>query len=322
MALEDAEKNSNSTTRWNSSRIDELLNSHPVAKGRYMIPTPMVKFAHEEARERVWSGRTGVVFYGDTRAGKTTCAKAVAESLKEEFNNIYITMASARRTLRPQEGHMARLILEGSGHILARRPDPNLLLRSLMLDIQTNVRSRNGDQYALILDEVNLLNEFDLTSLLEIHNSLDLKGIRMTTISFGQPEILTLIDALKVSEQQQIIARFFRKPIIFRNCDSESTLKQILEDLDLKSEWPEHSGWSFTYFFFPKAFERGFRMAQYAPALWRAMEDVMNGKSSSISMEIIALTVNALYLGYRAQDSADLQFSDEDIRKALDCADV
>jgi hypothetical protein len=307
---------------WSIDQRDEMLKDHPVVRGHYIVPTPMLIHAHQEARDRVWSRRTGVVFYGETRAGKTTCAMSIRDFLREEFSTIYISMASGRQSLRPKEGHMARLILEGSGHALAKRSDPDALLRNVILDIQINVANLGGDQYALILDEVNLCNEFDLTTLLQIHNILWMKGIKMTTISFGQPDILNLINSLLATEQKQIIARFFRKPIPFLNCNAEETLASVLRSIDEDTEWPEGSGWTYTYFFFPRAFKNGFRLCKYATAIWNGLANASPGSSPSFPMETIALTINGLYLGLRNSDHGGLDLSEKDISRALASADL
>ncbi|VWB86576.1 hypothetical protein BLA6993_04115 [Burkholderia lata] len=303
-------------------RREEMLANHPVVRGHYTVPTPMLVHAHEEARDRVWSRRTGVVFYGETRAGKTTCAKSVWDYLREEFNDIHITMASARQSLRPKQGQMARVILEGCGHGLANRTDPEALLRNVILDVQTRLASLGGDQYVLILDEVNLCNELDLTELMEIHNILWMKGIKMTTISFGQPDVLHLITSLLKTDKKQICARFFRKPIPFLCCNSQETLEQVLQCLDQDTEWPEGSGWTYTYFFFPRAFTSGFRIASYATAIWNALVDATPGGPSNFTMEAIALTINGLYISMRCKDRSDFTLSDEDIINAIEVADI
>ncbi|MGP8434306.1 ATP-binding protein [Paraburkholderia fungorum] len=309
-------------TSWLIERRDEMLRDHPVARGHYTIPTPMLIEVHDEARERVGARRTGIVFAGETRAGKTTCARSIKDYLSEEFDTIYIVMASGRHSLRPKQGLMSRLILEGSGHILAARPDPEALLRNVILGVMTNVSNLGGDQFVLILDEVNLCNESDFSELLEIHNILCMKGITMTTISFGQPEILNLISSLQISNKKQIIARFFRKPMLFQCCNSEKILAGILKCLDEGTEWPEGSGWSYTYFFFPKAFTAGFRIYTYATAIWSALVNASPGKNGSFTMETIVLTVNGLYLGKKDADSDAMVLSDEDIVQAIALADL
>lgn len=89
---------------WSIGRRNELLDYHPVVRRQYTVPTPMLVKAHQEARDRVWSRRTGAIFYGETRTGKSTCAVSIRDYLQDEFKNIYITMASGRSTLRPKRG--------------------------------------------------------------------------------------------------------------------------------------------------------------------------------------------------------------------------
>ncbi|MGF6878023.1 ATP-binding protein [Paraburkholderia sp. MM5477-R1] len=307
---------------WSIERRDECLADHPVVKRRYTIPTPMVVHAHEESRDRVWTRRTGIVFYGEPRVGKTTCARSVMYLLREEFESIYITMASCRRSKTPREGLMSRLILEGSDHILAARSKPDDLFQTVISDLLTNVSHLGGDQFVLILDEVNLCNELDLTELLQIHNKLEMKGVKMTTISFGQSTVLNLISSLRISEEFQIIARFFRKPVPFLCCNSEETLAAVLQSLDEQTEWPEGSGCSYTNFFFPKAFRAGFRLHQYANPIWNALVTASPSRTWGFTMESITLTVNGIYIGKRGFDSAGMVLSPEDIDNALSSADI
>ncbi|TCG02305.1 hypothetical protein BZM26_00055 [Paraburkholderia strydomiana] len=218
----------------------------------YTIPTPMVMSAYVVIRERVFSRRTGLVFVGDTRIGKTTCAAAVRDFLLDEFPGIHVTVASARTSSRPTNGHVYKVILEGEGHACAGRTDATKLLHNVVSDISTSLQQKGGDQFVLILDEVNLLLQSDMVNLLELHNLLKLRGICMTVISFAQPEVSNLISSLQEQNKKQIIQRFFRKPLKFKGCGSAEILHEVLEHLDEKTEWPDGSGWTYTYFSFPR----------------------------------------------------------------------
>lgn len=309
-------------SQWPPEARDKLIEDHPITRRRYTVPTPMLKSAYVVTRERVYSRRTGLVFFGETRAGKTTCALSIKDYLEEEFPNVYVTLATARHTNRPVDGHVYRLILEGSGHVCAKRNDPNLLLRNVVADVQICTNQRHGDQYVLIIDEVNLLNEADLSNLLELHNALNLLDIRMTTVSFGQPEILDRISSLLAQEKKQIVARFFRAPKPFHMCDSASSLNELLSYLDEKTEWPDGSGCTYTQFFFPLAYRSGFRMSKYTQNIWTALDTACSGSHEGCTMEIVALAVEWLYLAMWRDDSSDFSLTDDDIAAALEAADV
>ncbi|MFM0476315.1 ATP-binding protein [Paraburkholderia strydomiana] len=310
------------TGKWTEDDKASLSDVHPIVKRNYIIPTPMLKKAYDVVRDRIFSRRTGVVFYGETRAGKTTCALRIREFLGQEFAHAYISMATCRRTSRVKDGHMSRLILEGVNHACAARTQPDLLLQNVITDIELYTKQKHGDQYVLLLDEINLLNEADLTSLLELHNILQLRGIRMTTISFGQPEILDLISALKAQNKMQIVARFFRSPQPFLCCDCEETLKDLLIYFDDHTDWPEGSGWSYTRFFFPRAFSAGFRLATYSSQIWAALCAAGGEHRTHFTMEMIALTIEWLILASRSSDGASFSFRKEDFFEAVESADV
>lgn len=317
-----ATTDSTTTFPWTIEQREEMLNDHPVVRANYTVPTQMLRRVHEEARGRVWTRRTGVVFYAETRAGKTTCALSIMDYLREEFASVYVSLVSCKSSARPTPGHISGQILKASHHVLAKRPDPKKLVETLIEDVKTNVADLGGDQYVLILDEVNRASEYDLNELLEIHNDLHLVGVSMTTISFGQPEILTRITSLQATGSPQIIARFFRKPVAFQLCNREDVLFDVLRSLDEDTEWPEGSGWTYTYFFFPRSYNTGFRMANHAAQIWNALVNAAPTRNEGFTMETIALTVNGIYVGCRHLDMEGFVLSDKDIALAVNSSDV
>jgi hypothetical protein len=308
--------------QWLMEKRDDLIENHPITRRQYVVPTDMIRYAYQVTRDRVWSRRTGLVFYGETRAGKTTCAIRIKDLLAQEFKKVYVTIATARHTARPTDGHIYRLILEGTGHVCARRNDPNLLLRNVLADVQICTSCKHGNQYVLILDEVNLLHEADLVNLLELHNALNLNGIRMTTISFGQPEIIDRITSLVAQEKRQIVARFFRAPKHFLACQSSDSLKHLLVCLDEKTEWPVGSKCTYTQFFFPKAFSSGFRFWKFSEQIWSALTATCSEANRVCTMEIVALTIEWLYLKMYHVDCHDFTLTGDHIAAAIDSADV
>jgi hypothetical protein len=264
------------TGGWRPEHRVGLLNKHPLVRRTYTIPTPMVKGAYSAIRERVFARRTGLVFIGETRIGKSTCAVAARDYLLEEFPDIHVTVASARSTSRPTYGHVYKVILEGEDHACSGRTDATKLLHNVVLDVCTSLQQKGGDQFVLILDEVNLLWQSDLVNLLELHNLLKLRGICTTVICFAQPEVNHLISSLQEQNKKQIIQRFFRKPITFMGCGSAQILKNVLEYLDEKTDWPEGSGWTYTNFFFPEAYKNKFRFGNYAGEIWSELRSPWN----------------------------------------------
>ena len=182
-----------------------------------------------------------------------------------------------------------------------------------------NLGKSHGSQFVLVLDEIQLLNDTDFEQLLVLHNVLDLKKIRMTTISFGQPEILHKVTSLLAKGQTQIIARFLSENLAFEGCSSLDGLKFLLNGYDENSEYPDDSGWTYTRFFLPLAFANGFRLKKYARKIWFALCKAMGSKSDKgVPMEHVCATIEYLLLAGRKLDCATYTLSDEEIEEAVE----
>ncbi|WP_241331786.1 ATP-binding protein [Burkholderia cenocepacia] len=298
-----------------------LLEHHPVVRRQYTVPTQMIQYAYQVSRERVYARRTGLVFVGKTRYGKTTCALAVQQYLLDEFPRIHVIVVPARSSLRPTDGHAFRVILESERHVCAARTDPDTLLRNVVSDVETALYAKGGDHFVLVLDEVNLFKQQDIVNLLELSNMLNMRHITMTVISFGQPDVEQLITSLQQQNKHQLLARFFRRPKSFEGCTSQEMLESVLNYLDEKSKWPEDSGWSYTEFFFPVAFSHGFRLKNYSEIIWNEMSSALPTLGNGLSMEAVAMTVEWLYLSLYQNDSESFVLQMDDIQSAIQASD-
>ncbi|SIT49458.1 conserved hypothetical protein [Paraburkholderia piptadeniae] len=307
---------------WLPEHRAALLPHHPLTKRRYTIPTTVIQHAYRASRERVYARHTGLIFIGKTRYGKTTCAKAIRQYLLEEFPHIHVIVVAARSTLRPVAGHAYRVILESVKHVCAARADATLLLRNVVADVETALAAKGGDHFVMILDEVNLFGDEDIVSLLELGNLLELRGITMTVISFGQPGVAQRITSLQQQNKQQLIARFFRRPKSFVGCTGVDMLRDVLTYLDTGSEWPEGSGWSYTEFFFPQAYQRGFRFHRCAELIWQEMSAAMPDAEDGLNMEAITMTIDWLFLSLHRFDNEQFVLEAKDIQNAIDVSDL
>jgi hypothetical protein len=309
---------SSALAAFSSEVREKLLAGHPIRGGEYTLPTPMMQRTYALVRELVWARRTGTVFYASPRMGKTRCALAIRDLLREEFPNVYVTLLSTRPSGRPTTAHMLRLILEAESHALSRRPDADQLFGNAVADIRVKAGRIGAKQYVLLIDEMQLLNDIDLQQLVCFHNQLELQDLRMTAISFAQPEILHRRTSLLANNARQIIGRFLSDTLQFDGCASESDFGNLLRSYDLASEYPEGSGVTYTHFFFPVAFMSGFRLESYRTALWDALRRAAGSVAKQgVPMEHICLTIEDLLLSLRRQDSPDFRLSPEDLDSAV-----
>ena len=311
------------TGQWNTSGIMDIadrkryLENHPVKEREYLLPTPMMRRAYTAIRDRVWSRGTGIVFYATPRCGKTRCAMAVKEMISEEFPKAYVSLLSARRSSRGAGGHMYKLILSAEHHAMAARTNEDLLFDSVLTDIRLGVKLKGGNQYVLFIDELQLLSERDLEQLFCLHNALNLHKIRMTTVSFAQPEILHTRSALMASNDRQIIARFLAEMRHFDTCNNAEELAEVLRAYDEHSEFPERSGWTYTRFFLPLAFSAGFRLTSYALLIWEILQEV-GGAGEIIPIEHICMSIENLLMMSWSKDCSNFVLDRKEIEAAVE----
>jgi len=300
-----------------------MLPMHPVREKFYTVPTKSLEAIYSIVYERVSARRTGLCFHAIPRSGKTTALAYVKDRLQNDFPTIVIARVDSRASSRPSFSHMFMLLLESWDHALSKRSNPDILFMNCIADALVRISAKRGSHLVLLIDEMQLLSPTDLMQLLVFHNALEAKKIKLTTISFAQPEILHRRTALLASKERQIIARFLSEPIEFHGCSSAEELKHILSIFDEKSEFPEGSSWSYTKFFVPKAFQNGFRLKKYFKQIWEAMlASAIELDDGSIPMEHVMLVVEHCLVSAFRFDDASFELSNEDIDAAMSSANL
>jgi hypothetical protein len=299
----------------------EMLMSHPVITKQYLIITPVITKVYSLIRDRVYMRTTGTFMYATPRMGKTTCASAIQTLLEAEFPNIFVIRFIAEPS--KQQSAMLIDILSADKLAIPKSARYKELQKRLMTHIQSSLVMRNGKQFVLMIDEMQNLSEENLTDLATIHNRLEPLGIKMTTIGFGQPEIMARRSALLATNQSFLIARFLSEPIPFSGCASKEDLEEILRSYDEKQFYPEDSDYTFTRFFLPMAYENGFRLIQYAKSIWLALRKSAAGLAiDSIPMEHLSRTIEFLLVVGQQKDDSKFKLTPNDIKTAVQASNL
>ena len=299
-----------------------LFSEHPVITKKYLIITPVITNIYSIIRDRVWMRSTGTFMYATPRMGKTTCARAIKILLEAEFPEICVISFSAEAK-RKQEAAMLIDIIQSESLAAVKPPRYKDIQRQLITHIQSKLVTKKGQQFVLMIDEMQKLGEEDLDMLATIHNRLEAIGIKMTTLGFGQPEILDLRTSLQTTSRNFLIARFLSEPIAFDGCTTKSDLKVILESYDNIQYFPVDSDFTFTRFFLPYAFDNGFRMSSYSDDIWSAL--VIAAKqltADSIPMEHLSRTIEYLLVKGSKSDSPKFTFKKNDISSAVKASNL
>lgn len=301
--------------------LNKLRGEHPVVTKDYLIITPVITNVYSLIRERVFMRKTGTFMYATPRMGKTTCARAVEKLLQHEFPKILIMRLIAEDSGR-QEAALLINILQTGGIYVRPRISYVDAQRQLLTHIQNRLALLEGNQFVLLIDEMQHLEERELDRLAALHNKLEALNIRMTAVGFAQPEVLDIRSTLTASNKSYLIARFLCEPIPFMGCASIEDLEQILSDYDEMKYFPEDSDYSYTRFFLPAAFENGFRLRDYAKPIWKELKKATGKYADSIPMEHLSRTVEFLLVALQKLDSDSFAIRQEHITAAVEASSL
>ena len=301
---------------------ESLLDDHPIITKKYLVVTPTIKRVYSLIRERVWMRRTGTFLFALPRMGKSTCAEAVRDALEAEFPKIVTILFSAEKRKQSDSGLLIDILSADKLKINSRTPYKDLF-NHLITHIKLKVSEREGSQFVLLIDEMQLLSELDLNVLLVLHNRLELNKIKMTTIGFAQSDIQQLRSALHITKALNLLARFLSEPIPFDGCANKNDLEEILHEYDHTLYFPEGSEFTYTKFFLPIAFDNGFRIKDYATPIWTALKKASEPLGEkSVPVQHLFRTVEYLLLSCRVKDGEKFAISKKDISDAVDASNI
>ncbi|BDB27231.1 ATP-binding protein [Cupriavidus sp. P-10] len=301
-----------------------LLSMHPLQMGTYIIPTPMIMTCYEEASSRVADQRTGTLFAGESRLGKTYTARWCKSQLIEDFPQCAVTAMFVPAVESTSNERVHRLLLDAIGHPYPQSARQPRLLKMIISAVISRCAQLGGHQFVLVIDEANNLGKLDFHQLIAIQNGLDEQQIKMTSVLFGLTKLKARISQFREDEEDQIIARFFRSVDPFYGCRSVEELHYILSQYDSPqgSAWPDGTNICFTRFYFPLAYvHNGFRLSNYASSIWETLESRQKIPIIGLQMEIVALVVRHLFLDNFKRDSPCFAFTPQDIDAAIEKSD-
>jgi len=295
---------------------EAYLENHPVVSTHYTLITPMIAKVYSILRERVFSRHTGTFLYAKPRMGKTRCAETVRDLLVVEFPKKYILYHTADGN---KSAHLIRDLVTTVGLYKSPKEPYGALMERFIIHVRAEVESRGGGHFVLIVDENQLLSTEGWNELLVIHNRLEQRGINMTTLGFGQEEILEKRSFLFELLATNLVARFLCEPIRFEGCVSEVDFDSMLNEYDANKEFPLDSGCTYTNFFMPKAFAAGFRIAKYSRLIWTELINVAGeGGPSLLPLEHIFRVIEDILMRSRHMDCSEFKITGEIVKEAVD----
>lgn len=287
--------------------------THPIETGDYIIGTPPVCLLYDTVKEWIVNRVPGAMIVGKQRFGKTWASKFLVKSLAQDCD-VPMFSVVCRNYRIPNENSFLEDLLSGVGHAITTGK-PKAKRDRLIEFLAERARGNNKKRVVILLDEAQKLHEMHFHWLVDLDNALDVRNVATTWLLFGQEELLHQHEVFVTAKQMQIIGRFMVHRHGFVGLQSESDFRICLDAYD-DSEWTEHptgSGWSFTRYYFPLAYDNGGRLAMLAGELWRAFKEVREEarlpQGAEVPMQYFASTVEYVLRRFGSLDTMSISIS-------------
>lgn len=321
---------STSTTR---SPFEDLPNRallcamHPVVTTDFQFPTPPLVRAVDLMLHIIASGAPGCAFVAFPRFGKTYAIAYCRHRLPEVFPTIPIFAFHAHGDTPPNARSFFSDLLKQSGYLPKRGATAPELRDQLVRAWWVETLSREASRLILFGDEMQRLSANEFTGLIDVSNDLQKLGVRMTSILFGQPELASRRSTFLATHRGDILGRFMSRWCPFDGIASARELREVFACYDdpAQAQYPGESGYCYTKFFLPQAYERGWRLASCAGLCWelftaqaRSRLEPRFAKKISIGMEWVAGAVQYALTHYSDYDRPQFSISAQEWKIAIE----
>ncbi|KVG25960.1 ATP-binding protein [Burkholderia diffusa] len=263
--------------------IDPAL--HPLATGNYRIATPAIEAFYDLVTKCLRHRIMGALIYGPPRIGKTRVIEYLRLLLARDLPKITSYHAQCEHKQRHAEAPFFVNLLEAVGDHNPNAGVGSAKRMRLTLRIREAAARAGSGTVLLFCDEAQRYNENEYEWLRDVHDALDRQQIKLFTFLVGQQELLSQKTALQIAGKTQIVARLMVEELPFYGIRYVDDVATCLNGYD-QTAYPETSGWSFTRFYLPQAFDAGYRLLDDAGELWRAFEAAHHKASLPGRLEI------------------------------------
>ncbi len=245
------------------------IDQHPLVQQTYIVPTVSIDDAYVQVKRCIRHRIPGALLVGQSRFGKTYCARYISRQLKDEYPKLVVISVGSEKKKTPVESAFFESLLEAAGHKEIQSGTNSAKRRRLIERLTELVTRSRQNLLVLFFDEAQRLSMEEYEWLRDVHDQLERRGIRMITFLIGQQKLINQKNALRLQGETQIIGRFMIDELPFhgvRTADEAATCLNAYDD----ACYPVDSDWSYTRFFLPLAFESKFRLVDQAENVWSA----------------------------------------------------
>lgn len=287
---------------------------HPLTNRTYRVATTAIEECWLLVSKCLQYRIPGALIYGESRLGKTYAIEYLRMLIHRERQEIPTFHVQAEHIPNRSEGAFFSSLLRAVRHPepdIARNPRKRKALHDRLRSV---AESQQSSMVVFFCDEAQRYSFHEYEWLRDVHDELAQCGVRLTTFLFGQERLCEKRTRFQESGDTQIVKRFMVETLRFRGIRSAEDAATCLKSYD-EHEYPAGSGWSFTRYYYPHAFEAGLRLELDALLVWNAYvaahQNAVLAGEVEIPMEYFSRAVEAILLNGLLHDAMDFQLTEQ-----------
>lgn len=286
---------------------------HPLCLQRYLIPTDSISATYAMVLKVIQRRDSGLVIYGNPRYGKTRAMMYCQNCLSADFPNIPVAVFNVKDEISPHKGSFYETFLEVVKAKAFKGRTSLADKHSRLVKFMASEANRDPRcVFIVFIDEAQRLMLSHYEWIKDIYNDLALQGVTLIPILVGQKELLGQKEAFESAGKDAIVTRFMLYEHAFRGIREKDDFVTCLGYYD-SSVFPANTNWTYTRFFFPKAYANGFRLAEFGDVLWGAFLEAYDGfgfrSRMEVPMKYFTKTVEIFMMDYSDRDCPDFSIS-------------
>nr|WP_082664737.1 ATP-binding protein [Burkholderia ambifaria] len=303
-------------------RRAELYPVHPLIASSIALPTPPIKEVYQDIRRNVVLREPGCCILAGTGVGKSFALHVIAEQLRHDFPGIVVYRHNAHY-------HNVASVRGFFQHFLSTVHQPNRKGETFELRLRlVNTMADEADQstlrlVVLLIDEAQELLVSDYRFLKDVYNDLEQDGIHLICVLMGEPPS-NRIPTSYIQGDQSLIDRFSHRIFELRSFVSVADIRYVLQAID-SEVFLGSPPVRWTQFFFPLAYDHGFRLESQAGVLLAALKNVAHlpRLRAGVPARLLFGAIKVFLIDFAGADSAALKLPQDAwslaVRHALPC---
>lgn len=290
------------------------LKNHPALTRQYKIPTASILEFMDVITEWINNCKPGGIVMGQQRHGKSSAIEYITKNLASELGRpVSVFSFECIKHQKESENRFFEDMLIKIKHKATSTGSPSKKRARLVEYIIEKTQAEKG-YLVIIMDEAQKMKVEYYESLADLYNEIVSAGFTPLFILVGQPELINMKSSLRSAGKSQIIGRFMLSEHHFHGLTDLDAIKGATQAYDTQTEYPEKSGCSYSRYFFPEAYEHGWRLSGEAERIKRGFDNArikhQLNISSDIPMQYFCSSVENFFRRFHDQDNPEFQGTD------------